>query len=85
MASLLDVLFLWLRLDSYLVSVLLRSYHSQQERRDHERQAEERAALVARCKDRLAGLDTAPIEKLREDAAAALNAYVVCGEDGCVQ
>lgn len=46
------------------------------ERREQERQAAERAAIVARCKDRLAAMDTAPIEQLQAKATTALDAYV---------
>ncbi len=43
---------------------------------EQQRQAEERAAIVARWKDRLAGLDMAPIDTLQAQAAAALDAYI---------
>ncbi len=46
------------------------------ERREREAAERERAALVARCKERLAAMDTAPIEKLQTKAAAAVDAYV---------
>ncbi len=46
------------------------------ERRERERAAAERAELVARCKERLAALDTAPIENLQTKAESALDAYV---------
>ncbi len=46
------------------------------QRRERQREAAERAAVVGACKQQLAAIDPAPLEHLRTQAAAALDAYV---------